>query len=72
MSPDAMRIRLETAQLGAQTMLQIGQFNKTPIELAHIIFGAGMADSSATAISGSGDRQNALTMMFMIPEFQRR
>lgn len=72
MSPDAMRIRLETAQMGASTMLDIALFDRTPADLAHTMFGSAMADASSAAVSGTVVKRDGLATLFMLSEFQRR
>ena len=72
MSPDAMRIRLETAQLTASELLQLGKFNATASELTHNLYGAALSASSRDAVAGALDRKDGLAPLFMIPEFQRR
>lgn len=72
MGPDAMRIRLETAQLNAWSLQQIRPYGRTALELANSLFGAELSAASRQAITEAADLQSGLTMVFMIPEFQRR
>jgi uncharacterized protein (DUF1800 family) len=70
--PDAMRIRLETAQLNAWSLQQIGPFNTTAVDLADRLFNSAMSRASRQAVTQAPDLQDGLAMLFMIPEFQRR
>ena len=70
--PDAMRIRLETAQLNAWTLQDIKPLGRTVLSLADSLFGTLLSKASRQAIAQAPDLQNGLAMVFMIPEFQRR
>lgn len=72
MSPDAMRIRLETAQLNADTLLDLGAYRQPAADLADALFGQALSDASRQAMAGAVSRRDGLTTLFMIPEFQRR
>ena len=72
MGPDAMRIRLETAQLNAWSLQQIAPYTHTALNLADRLFGTVLSKTSRQSIAQAPDLQNGLAMVFMIPEFQRR
>lgn len=72
LSPDSMRIRAETAQLSAWALLQSGPYPTTPAMLADSLFRSALTDASRAAVADPGDPANGLTMLFTIPEFQRR
>lgn len=72
MGPDAMRIRLETAQLNAWSLQQIEPFTQTALHLADLLFGRMLSRTSRQAVAEAPDLQNGLATLFMIPEFQRR
>ena len=72
MGADAMRIRLETAQLNAQSLLQLAPVDATPAQLADRLFATAISAESRSAIVNTPNKQYGLTMLFMIPEFQRR
>lgn len=71
-NPDAMRIRVETAQLSSWALLQSGAYPNTPAALADSLFRSALSAPSRAAIAGPGDPVNGLTMLFTVPEFQRR
>jgi uncharacterized protein (DUF1800 family) len=72
MGPDAMRIRLETAQLNAWSLREIKPYSRTALNLADSLFGAALSAASRQAVADAPDLQNGLAMVFMISEFQRR
>ena len=72
MGPDAMRIRLETAQLNAWSLQQIAPYTHTAVNLADRLFSTVLSKTSRQSIAQAPDLQNGLAMVFMIPEFQRR
>ncbi len=72
MGPDAMRIRLETAQLNAWSLQQIEPYSHSASYLADRLFGQQLSNASRRAIAQAPDLQDGLAMIFMIPEFQRR
>jgi uncharacterized protein (DUF1800 family) len=72
MGPDAMRIRLETAQMNAWTLSQIAPFNDSGPGLAGKLFSKALSGPSRTAIAAAPNIYDGLTTLFMVPEFQRR
>lgn len=72
MGPDAMRIRLETAQMNAWALQQVAPVQITAPRLAGQLFMSALSTASRQAVSQAPDLQDGLTMVFMIPEFQRR
>ncbi len=70
--PDAMRIRLETAQLNAWSLTEIAPYNHSALDLADRVFGKALSTASRHAIAQAPDLRSRLAMIFMIPEFQRR
>jgi len=72
MGPDAMRIRLETAQMNAWSLQKIGPVRRTAPDLARLLFASMLSDASRQAIAQAPSLQDGLAMLFMIPEFQRR
>jgi uncharacterized protein (DUF1800 family) len=72
MGPDAMRIRLETAQMNARQLEDLGTVSDSAPQLASKLFGKALSKASKTAIAGPEDFDDGLTMIFMVPEFQRR
>ncbi len=73
MGPDAMRVRLETAQLNAWSLRQISpSFTRSALTLAAGLFTSALSRESRAAIAAAPDLQNGLATLFMTPEFQRR
>ena len=72
MGPDAMRIRLETAQMCASTLMQVAPVRRSPTLIANQIFGSNLSLKSRSAIAQAIDQRHGLATLFMIPEFQRR
>lgn len=72
LAADAMRIRLETAQLNAYELAQKGPYTMTVPQMAQDMYGAGLSGRSRQAITAAPDLESGLTMLFMVPEFQRR
>jgi uncharacterized protein (DUF1800 family) len=73
MGPDAMRIRLETAQMNAWGLRQVVPLNtRTAPTVAAGLFPTVLTQVSRDAIAAAPDAQNGFATLFMIPEFQRR
>lgn len=72
MGPDAMRIRLETAQLNAWALQRIHNWRRRPMELARSLFDTALSGPSRRAIAEAPDQLRGLATVFMVPEFQRR
>jgi uncharacterized protein (DUF1800 family) len=72
MGPDAMRIRVETAQLAAWALQQAKPYTQTAVYLADRLFASALSSNSRSAINRAADLRNGLATLFMTPEFQRR
>jgi len=70
LSPDAMRIRLETSTLFSWFFTE--QVTITPAELAAGLFDDALSPFSLAAITRASDRHHAMSTLLMTPEFQRR
>ena len=71
-APDAMRIRVETAQMNAWSLLQIRPYEPTAPQLAKRLFASALAPESRDIIGQATTKEDGLAMLFMTPEFQRR
>lgn len=72
MGPDAMRIRVETAQLSAWALQQGAPYPFGANVLANNLFSSSISSISRQAIAAPTALQDGLSMIFTIPEFQRR
>ncbi len=72
MGPNAMRIRLETAQLNAWSLQNVKPYRERAGWLADQLFGKALSRESERAVRQAPDLQQGLATVFMIPEFQRR
>lgn len=73
MSPDPMRIRLETAQMTSWALQQVAPpISVTAPTLAKQLFGTYLSAASKSAVAHAPDLTDGLATIFMIPEFQRR
>lgn len=72
LSPDAMRIRLETARLAAAIFRDAGPFVRPPDQLARELFSSVLSPHSAAAIAAAPGERTAMATVFMLPEFQWR
>lgn len=72
LAPDAMRIRVETAQLNAWTLQSETPYTGTASALASSLFGRALSSASSEAIAAPGGVVDGVTMLFTVPEFQRR
>ncbi len=72
MGADAMRIRLETAQMNAWSLQRLGPVGSTAGGLGASLYGPILSETSALAIRRAPNQQQGLTTLFMTPEFQRR
>jgi uncharacterized protein (DUF1800 family) len=70
LSPDAMRLRLDTAQY--RNWATVGTYQGNVIRLADRLFGKALSRQTRERLGGIGDNNNALTILFSSPEFQRR
>ena len=69
-NPDAMRIRLETAQLAGWVLAD--GYKKSVAKLATSLFDSALSAATRERLNGIGNGNNALTILFSSPEFQRR
>jgi uncharacterized protein (DUF1800 family) len=70
LSSDGMKTRLDFARTLATKASK--QALKNPVKLAEDILGDRLTDETKTALSRAADDVQALTMLLMSPEFQRR
>ena len=68
LAPDAMTTRVDTAELMASQAKGIDD----PRQLAADLFGDAISDDTRTAIDRAESRDQALALLLMSPEFQRR
>jgi uncharacterized protein (DUF1800 family) len=72
LSPDAMRIRLETAHMSARAFRWSGPYPLAPAALARALFSTQLSAASLAAIRSAPDEETAMATVFMLPEFQWR
>jgi uncharacterized protein (DUF1800 family) len=73
LSPDGMRVRLETARLHAWGLQSRRNYRLTPAEFLDSLFGRnGASAASRAAVTSFNDTQLAMATLFMLPEFQWR
>jgi uncharacterized protein (DUF1800 family) len=72
LSPDGMRVRVETAQMNARELAELSQTSKPVSKLAHSLFGRFLSEASRRSVSSAQNRITCLSLLFMTPEFQRR
>jgi uncharacterized protein (DUF1800 family) len=70
LSPDAIRLRLDTAQY--RNWSTVGSYQGNVVRLAGWLFDAALSRETRERIDGIGNNNNALTILFTSPEFQRR
>jgi uncharacterized protein (DUF1800 family) len=70
LNPDAMRIRLDVAQLVNQALGN--DIHGSVGALADDLFGAALSSATKQRIHAADDKIDALTILFSCPEFQRR
>jgi uncharacterized protein (DUF1800 family) len=70
LSPDAMRLRLDTAQY--RNWSTVGNYEGNVVRLADRLFNTALSRETRERIGGIGNNNNALTILFTSPEFQRR
>jgi uncharacterized protein (DUF1800 family) len=70
LNPDAMRIRLDVAQF--RNWASVGEYKGNAARLATSLFDAALSRDTRERIAGIGDNNDALTILFSSPEFQRR
>lgn len=72
LSPNALRIRGDALQKATQLLLTRAPLPQPPRRLAARVLGPALSVETATAVRDSADPVQALTLLFMAPEFQRR
>jgi uncharacterized protein (DUF1800 family) len=70
LNPDSMRVRLDVVQRFGRVLA--GRYAGDVSRLAKSLFGAALSRQTAERIDGIGDNNDALTILFGSPEFQRR
>jgi uncharacterized protein (DUF1800 family) len=70
LNPDAMRIRLDVAQFASREYA--GGYKRDVGKLAQSLFDSALSSATRERINGIGDNNDALTILFSSPEFQRR
>ena len=70
--PDAMRIRLETAQMASWALQQLKPYAGTAARLAGQLYGPALSAASKAAVAGAPNLYDGIATLFMISEFQRR
>lgn len=71
-SPDAMRVRMETAQIAARELMRVGIYRRWGTALVRDVVGPVLSAPSRRALFRAPTQQASLATLFMIPEFQRR
>ncbi|WP_417626993.1 DUF1800 domain-containing protein [Pararhodobacter aggregans] len=72
LSPNGLRIRGDALQKATQILLNRAPLTLPPRRLAARVLGPALSVETATAVRDSTDPVQALTLLFMAPEFQRR
>ena len=67
-SPEAMKVRLDVSWRAAQQIKDVGQ----PIALLEQVAGTAASHDTREAVGRAESRQQAMAILFMSPEFQRR
>jgi uncharacterized protein (DUF1800 family) len=70
LNPDAMRIRLDLAQFASQAFAPDSKRN-VPV-LANRLFDTALSQATRDRLAAAGSSNDALTILFSSPEFQRR
>ncbi len=70
LNPDAMRVRLNIAQYVSYAFLPNSTRNVPA--LANSLFGAALSAATRSRLAAAGNSNDALTVLFASPEFQRR
>lgn len=70
--PDAMRVRVESAQMNVWALLELAPYGRTAAALADLLFASALSPTSRQAVAEPANLYDGLTMLFTIPEFQRR
>lgn len=71
-SPDAMRVRMETAQIAVRELSRIGIYRRWGTALVRDVVGPALSAPSRRALFTAPTQNASLVTLFMIPEFQRR
>jgi uncharacterized protein (DUF1800 family) len=70
LNPDAMRIRLDVAQFASWKYAP--NYKHSVVALGHSLYDSALSRATRERIAGIGDNNDALTILFSSPEFQRR
>ena len=70
LNPDAMRVRLDVAQI--TSWICIGKYEGNAVQLADRLFDAALSPATRQAVAAMGRNNGALTILLTSPEFQRR
>ena len=70
LNPDAMRIRPDVAQW--TNWVTVGSYQSDVVPLAKSLYGAALSRATRERVNAIGNKNNALTILFSSPEFQRR
>lgn len=70
LAPDAMTIRLDTAQLFVWVFNE--RLRGNAVSLAKKLYGKAIAKPARRVLKGANWREQGFTLLFMLPEFQRR
>jgi len=70
LNADAMRIRLDVAQLVDAVI--VGDYQGNVVQLADSLFGAALSHATRQKLADLSNPNDALTLLFASPEFQRR
>ncbi|MFN7002798.1 MAG: DUF1800 family protein [Roseinatronobacter sp.] len=71
-SPDAVRIRAETAHTNVWALLEFRGWRGNPQALARSLFGKALSRPSRDALAQITNQRQGLATLFQLPEFQRR
>lgn len=72
LSPNGMRVRGDALQKATQFLLARGPLSMPPQRLANRVLGPEISGATGAAVRNASDPLQALTILFMSPEFQRR
>jgi uncharacterized protein (DUF1800 family) len=70
LNPDAMRVRLNIGQWWGWAF--VPYYKKKVVKLADSLFGSALSPDTRSRIASAGSQNDALTILFASPEFQRR
>jgi uncharacterized protein (DUF1800 family) len=70
LNPDAMRVRLDIAQFSSWWYKP--DYQQNVVALAKSLFDSALSGETRTRLQSAGSPNDALTLLFASPEFQRR